>query len=373
MEEKCSDQEVLPWLVVIRASGLSPLKLRELLSVFGHPARIICASPDHLLASGLGQSTIDSIFRPDLLAIESDLRWLDNPDNHFVSYLDPAYPAILRQIPDPPPGLFVRGRINLLSNRQIAIVGSRNPSAGGRRIAMQFAESLGNNGLTITSGLALGIDSSAHVGALNVAAPTIAVLGNGLDSIYPPANLELAERIVGNNGALVSEFPQFTRPVPQNFPRRNRIISGLSLGTLVVEAAPRSGSLITARLAIEQGREVFAIPGSIHNPLSRGCHALIRDGAKLTETIEDIFEEIGQLGTLVRQSQELCADSQTRNETLDEHSKLLLDNIGYEPVTIDLLVEETGISANLTAAALLGLELHNLIESLPGGSFIRKN
>ncbi len=373
MEARSANQEVVHWLRLIRAKGISPIKLREMLSIFGHPAQIICAEPEQLSRIGLSQSTIDSINAPDWDAIEADLAWVNEPGNHFISYLDPEYPVLLRQIADPPPGLFIRGRIDVLAGTQIAIVGSRNPTAGGRRIAMSFAEALGINGLTITSGLALGIDSAAHLGALNAGAPTIAVLGNGTDTIYPAINQNLADRIVNNGGALVSEFPLFTRPLPQNFPRRNRIISGLSVGTVVVEAALKSGSLITARFAMEQGREVFAVPGSIQNPLSRGCHALIRDGAKLTEYIEHILEEIGQLDTLVRQAQARCSTGDEENERLDEQSKLLLDNIGYEPVTIDLLVEETGISAKLTAATLQRLELQNLIESLPGGSFIRKN
>lgn len=372
MDESNANREVVDWLILIRAKGIPPIKLREMLSIIGHPAQITCAESEQLSRIGLSQSTIDSILAPDWNDIEADLGWLNEAGNHFISYLDPDYPELLRQITDPPLGLFIRGSIDMIGCSQIAIVGSRNPTAGGRRIAMSFAEALGTNGLTITSGLALGIDSAAHLGALNAGAPTIAVLGNGIDTIYPAINQKLADRIV-DNGALVSEFPLFTRPLPQNFPRRNRIISGLSVGIVVVEAALKSGSLITARHAMEQGREVFAVPGSIQNPLTRGCHALIRDGAKLTENIEHILEEIGQLDALVRQAHTPCSAGDGENERLDEQSKLLLDNIGYEPVTIDLLVEETGISANLTAATLQKLELQNLIESLPGGSFARKN
>jgi DNA processing protein len=372
MEEMNTDQDMVALLILIRTPGISPIRFRELLGLFKTPAGIISAGHEQLLLYGLSQSTVDSIHKPDRDLVDADMAWLGKPDNFIISYPDPRYPAILRQIPDPPPALFVSGNIDVLARTQIAIVGSRNPTAGGRRIAGDFAEALAANGIVITSGLALGIDSAAHHGALQADGQTIAVLGNGIDTIYPAINREMAGKITVN-GALVSEFPLFTRPLPHNFPRRNRIISGLSAGTLVIEAALKSGSLITARLAMEQGREVFAIPGSIRNPLSRGCHALIRDGAKLTESIEDIFEEISQLHHVITHSDEVSASGQGGNETLDEHCKLLLDNIGYDPVTIDLLVEETGISANLAAARLLSLELQNLIESLPGGSFIRKN
>ncbi len=372
MDEQNPIQAVIPWLILIRAKGISPRRFNELLSEFCSPSNITNAETTELKRLGLNQDTIDSIVTPDWKLIEADLDWLTRSGNHFISMHDLSYPTLLGHITDPPLGLFVRGQVAALASTQIAIVGSRNPTPGGRRTATSFAEALGNNGITITSGLALGIDSAAHQGALNADARTIAVLGNGLDTVYPEKNRELLEKIIVK-GAVVSEFPIYTKPLRGNFPRRNRIISGMATGTLIVEAALKSGSLITARFAMEQGREVFAIPGSIYNPLSRGCHELIRNGAKLTENIEHILEETGQLNTIVRQANQTSDCDGDENQGLDEYSKLLLDNIGYEPVTIDLLIEETGISTQLTVAALQNLELLNLIESLPGGSFIRKN
>jgi DNA processing protein len=325
-----------------------------------------------LTACGLKQETINAVCRPDRRAIEADLEWLEAGGNHFISCQDPGYPALLNQIPDPPAGLFVHGMPDVIITTQVAIVGSRNPTPGGRRNAQEFARNLGLLGITVTSGLAAGIDSASHYGALDAGALTIAVMGNGLDTVYPAANRLLADRI-SERGALISEFPPGTKPLPANFPRRNRIISGLSVGTLIVEAAISSGSLITARLAMEQGREVFAVPGSIHNPVAKGCHALIRDGAKLTERIEDILEEIGQLYTLVKQAGDNAVTTAGCNQPLDGQSKVLLDQIGYEPVTIDRLIEETHIPADAAMVALLNLELHELVESLPGGGFVRKN
>lgn len=371
MEESKANRDLENWLILIHASGLSPIKLKELLVQFKQPGCIIRAEISQLTGCGLKQETIHAIYHPDQKAIEADIEWLNSPGNYFISILDAGYPALLKQIPDSPPGLFIRGNQNVLGTTQVAIVGSRNPTPGGRRVAREFAQNLGLRGITITSGLATGIDSSAHLGALDVDSITIAVLGNGLDTVYPSANSMLADRIC-DRGALVSEFPVGTKPIPANFPRRNRIISGLSTGTVIVEAAMNSGSLITARLAMEQGREVFAVPGSIRNPVARGCHALIREGAKLTERIEDILEETGQLNTVVKQAAPSSHGSEGFYQMLDEGGKVLLDYIGYEPVTIDQLIEESGMSANMAAAVLLSLELNDVIESLPGGSFVRK-
>ena len=246
---------------------------------------------------------------------------------------------MLRQIHTPPPALFVRDDPAVLMSPQLGIVGSRHPSVDGHRLAGDFSASLAVNGITITSGLAQGIDSYAHQGALKAQSSTIAILGNGLGSVYPACNRKLAEDIL-ERGALVSEFPLDCRPIPSNFPRRNRIISGLSMGVLVVEAALKSGSLITARFANEQGREVFAIPGSIHNPMARGCHALIRDGAKLVEQIQDITEELQPMAALVRKSFVQSVAEPRSTKGLDAKTKLLLDSIGYQAVNIDTLVEE---------------------------------
>lgn len=372
MDERTICQELADWLILVRTPGLSPVKLQKLLAVYGSARNIVNAARQDLASNGLKQATLDYILCPDLKMLEQDLVWLEVPGNHFVSYLDPQYPALLKQIPDPPAGLFISGKLTALDTLKMAIVGSRRPTPAGKRIAHEFASKLAAAGLTITSGLASGIDSAAHMGALSIGATTVAVLGNGADIIYPSANRSLAEQIC-EKGALISEFPLQSRPLPVNFPRRNRIISGLSIGTLVIEAALKSGSLITARYAMEQGREVFAVPGSIHNPLARGCHALLRDGAKLTETIEDILEETGQFALFVQHTRDNVLSGHEFNERLDEQSKLLLHNIGYETVTMDFLVEETDIPANVTAALLLNLEMQDLIESLPGGGYVRKN
>ena len=372
MEETVTSQDLVSWLVLIRSPGLSPITIKKLLYEFGSPNQLVNADRDLLVEKGLKPQSITYFQHPDWKKIESDLVWLDKSGNHFISCIDKHYPQLLRNIPDPPTGLFVSGDVEIMNQPQIAIIGTRKPTPGGKRVAIEFAYRLGNCGITVTSGLAVGIDTAAHQGALASDRPTIAVLANGLDMVYPRSNRELAEKIC-EEGALISEFPVFTNPIPANFPRRNRIISGLAVGTLVVEAAIKSGSLITARLAMEQGREVFAVPGSIFNPVSCGCHALISDGAKLTSNIEDIFEEIGPLCSVVKDSKSGRMIPEKVNEVLDEGHKLLLDNIGYEPVTIDQLVTETGISVHSATVLLLDLEIFGLLDSLPGGRVARKN
>lgn len=332
------------------------------------------APRDQLIASGLAGPALDYLAAPDWTQIERGLAWLERPDNHLISLSDPDYPPLLREIDHPPPLLFVHGDPASLRAPQIAIVGARNPSLGGRDTARQFAAHLAGSGIVITSGLALGVDAEAHRGALAAPGRTIAVMGTGLDRIYPARHRELAHAIA-EGGALVSEFPLGTPALAGHFPRRNRIISGLSLGTLVVEAALQSGSLITARLAVEQGREVFAIPGSIHNPLARGCHALIRQGAKLVETAADILEELGSLARVAIQAEierpspaapELPAASE-----LDEDYRLLLEHLGHEPVSIDLLVDRCGLTAEVVSSMLLILELQGYVAAAPGGLYSR--
>ena len=373
MDEKHSDQNLVNWLTLVRAPAITPAKLTKLLDYFKEPENLIGAKSKDLLTLGVKRSTVDFLKHPDLKSIEDDLKWLESGNNHFISIQDENYPALLRELPVAPIALFIIGDLKILNSIQICIVGSRNPTPDGKRTAREFARELAGAGLVITSGLAIGIDSAAHTGALDNGSVTLAVLGNGLDTIYPTTNKVLAGKILEAGGALVSEFPIRVKPVPLNFPRRNRIISGLSVGTVVVEAAIRSGSLITAHCAVEQGREVFAIPGSIHNPMSRGCHALIREGAKLTEKIKDILEEVGQLESIVRISESVCRSKHNPDQTLDEPSKVLLDNIGYRLVTIDLLFEETGIPVKQLHSMLLSLELNKLIESVPGGEYIRRN
>jgi DNA processing protein len=277
----------------------------------------------------------------------------------------------LLQIPDTPPVLYIHGNVDILSGLQISMVGSRNPTVSGRRTASEFASCLAFAGLTITSGLALGIDAASHCGALDAGKPTIAVMGTGLDRVYPASHRDLAHRIA-EYGALVSEFPIGTAPRPENFPRRNRIISGLSLGTLVVEAAMRSGSLISARYAADQGREVFAIPGSIHNPLSRGCHALIRQGAKLVETAQDILDELGSLAAATTETTRSCdAVTAAQSPELGDDYMQLLELMGYNHTSVDMLVETSGLTPAVVSSMLLQLELKGFIASCPGGLYNR--
>jgi DNA processing protein len=298
--------------------------------------------------------------------------WLRRPDCCHIEPGHPHYPPQLLAIPDPPRSLFVRGDPAMLALPQLAIVGSRGPTPSGRETAFAFARRLANAGLAVTSGLAAGIDSAAHQGALAANGRTLAVCGTGLDRVYPRHNQSLADDIAAR-GALVSEFPPGTPPLPHHFPRRNRLISGLSLGVLVVEARYRSGSLITARLAAEQGREVFALPGSIHNPLARGCHRLIRDGARLVESPEEVLEGLQAdlfqaLSSGPAQPPDPAGFS---GGPLDSDSKILLNACGFEPVDADILVARTGFSAAAVASMLLMLELRGELESSAGGKYCR--
>lgn len=302
--------------------------------------------------------------------------WLAEPGHHLIGRDDPDFPPLLRQIPDPPRALYVAGAPALLAAPQLAIVGSRRPSPAGRELAREFAAALTGHGLTVTSGLALGIDGAAHAGAIAAGGRTLAILGNGPDRIYPAGHRELTRQLLDSGGALVSEFPPGSPPRAGHFPRRNRIIAGLSVGTLVVEAARRSGSLITARLAAEQGREVFALPGSVRNPMSRGCHALIRDGAKLVESTADILVELAPLlGAAV--ATPVATGTETGGQQTNAHpasgapDDALLAAMGFEAVDIDTLVARTGWPASQVAAGLLVLELGGHVESEPDGQYTR--
>lgn len=297
--------------------------------------------------------------------IDYDLSWLEQKNNSVITFNDTNYPPQLKEITDPPPVLFVRGNPDLLSLPQIAIVGSRNPSSLGVETAFNFAKTLSHHGFVITSGLALGIDAASHRGALNAKGYTVAVAGTGLDRVYPARHKELATEIV-NTGVMISEFPPGTAAKANHFPRRNRIISGLCQGLLVVEAAKQSGSLISARMALEQNREVFAIPGSIHNPLARGCNALIREGAKLVETTQDILEELNQYN---QQDEKLL--SFPVQSTLDLEQQTLLNRVMFSPTSIDNLVENTGESVEVISSMLLILELQGYLEATAGGCYVR--
>jgi len=357
------------WLTLCHAPGAGTATIQRLLDNFSAPATALKASNGELLQLGLKQATIDALRKPEERLITRDLEWGEATNNHILTCHDPKYPVLLAQLPDPPPLLYIHGDVSLLSEPQLAIVGSRNPSRSGQQTAVDFARHLASAGLVITSGLALGIDAAAHQGALDANAPTIAVMGTGLDRVYPARHRDLARRIA-EQGSLVSEFPIGTSPQPGNFPQRNRIISGLSLGTLVVEAAIRSGSLISARYALEQGREVFAIPGSIHNPLARGCHHLIREGAKLVETAEDVIDELGSLAAACSALPGMLEET-TSPQQLGEEYLQLLDSIDFDPTSIDQLVERSGLTPAEVSSMLLQLELSGHIGSNPGGLYNR--
>ncbi|MCU0807100.1 MAG: DNA-processing protein DprA [Candidatus Contendobacter sp.] len=356
-------------MALLRAPGIGPARFARLLEHFGSAAAAFAADGPELRSLELPDAALDYLRRPDWGRVEKDLAWLERPGNHLLRLDDARYPPLLRQIPYPPPLLFVHGDPDCLRLPQLAIVGTRNPTPMGRETAQRFAAHLAEFGLLITSGLALGIDAAAHQGALAGGGRTIAVMGTGLDRVYPAQHRDLAHAIA-ERGALVSEFSIGTSPAAGNFPQRNRLISGLALGVLVVEAAAQSGSLITARLANEQGREVFAIPGSIHNPLAKGCHALIRQGAKLVETAADILEELGALAAATQEATSPVAAAPA-SAALDEEYRQLLAAMGDEPAGIDLLVDRCGLTAEAVSSMLLILELEGYVAAIPGGLYSR--
>jgi len=361
-----------PWLTLARVPGLHARILGEA----ADPRALVADTRRALGRLGLEAAAVEALRNPDAAALAGDEAWLAGPNRRLVTWGSPDYPPLLATIADPPLVLFVEGDAAAMSMPQLAIVGSRNPTAIGRDTAEQFAAHLAATGLAITSGLALGIDAAAHRGALAARGRTIAVLGCGIDVAYPRANAPLA-RDVAASGALVSDLPTGTPPLKHHFPRRNRIISGLSVGTLVVEAALQSGSLITARLAAEQGREVFAIPGSIHNPMARGCHRLIRQGAKLVETADDIFAELAALVESLRPgggpADAEAADAQAVSApVLDKDYEILLDALGFAPAGIDTLVARTGLATDSVASMLLILELDGRVAQQPGGLYCRR-
>ncbi len=333
------------------------------------PAAIRSAGRDRLASAGVDAATVRRIHAPLSATARGDLAWLAaDESNHLISCCDADFPALLKQIGDFPLLLYARGNPGLLPMPQVAIVGSRHCTPGGVQNAIDFAAALARGGLTITSGMALGIDSAAHRGALDANGQTVAVIGTGIDRVYPARNRRLAAEIA-ERGLIVSEFPRNSPARPGHFPQRNRIISGLCVATLVIEAARRSGSLITARLAAEQGREVYALPGSIHNPQARGCHRLIGDGAKLAERPVDIVEDLGALlGFVIG---EAVAAKSASPVALDSEQQKLLEAIGYDPVNCDILVQRSGLTIEQLSSMLTILELNDLIQSAPGGCFVR--
>jgi len=357
--------EFAAWLRLLETPGLGRERARRLLASFGSPDAIFSA-PTAALREVIGAAQATALGQPppafDERLAAARAWWAGGAEHHVITLGDPAYPPLLLQTADPPLLLYVQGRVELLAAASIAIVGSRNPTPQGTDNARDFARQLGNDGLVVVSGLALGIDGAAHDGALAGAAGTIAVVGTGLDRVYPSRHRALAHRIVAQ-GAMVSEYAPGTPPLPENFPLRNRIIAGLSLGTLVVEAALRSGSLITARLAAEAGRDVFAVPGSIHAPQSRGCHALIKQGAKLVESAADIVDELrGQPPQ----------PAKAADDAPEPASEPLLDALGHDPTTMDALQARTGWPSAELSARLLELELEGRVARLPGGLFQRR-
>jgi DNA processing protein len=346
------------------------LPARQLLSLLeaagGDPERALGARVTQQLE--LTTAAQEFLAFPDEAAVDADLAWLSSSGARILLACDAEYPPLLRQMPGAPAALYVEGSIAALASPQIAMVGSRSPSAAGRATAREFAAFFARAGLTVTSGLALGIDAASHEGALAGGGQTVAVYATGLDRVYPAEHTRLAQRVRAG-GALVSEFPPRTPPLRTHFPRRNRIIAGLALGTLVVEAARYSGSLTTARHAIDAGREVFAIPGSIHSPLSRGCHQLIKYGAKLVEEGADVLSELPF--SLSKEAVTTARDEPQKPPELDKEYEMLLDALGFEPATIDVLVARTRLPGESVASMLLILELEGRVATLPGGRYGR--
>ena len=354
------------WFRLLETPGVGRDTARRLLSGFGSPQAVLAASKASLQA-WVGAALADALCHPSALLLErlqAACAWLDGgTGRHVLTLADTSYPTRLLHTADPPLLMYVQGDPALLGLPAVAVVGSRRPTVQGADNARAFAAALSQHGLVVVSGLALGIDAAAHEGALTGTTPTVAVVGTGLDRVYPARHRDLAHRIA-QRGAVISEFAPGTPPLPENFPLRNRIIAGVSLGTLVVEAALQSGSLITARLALEAGREVFAVPGSIHSPQSKGCHQLLKQGAKLVESALDILEEL-QLAPPAQASLPLD-DTATPADPL-------LDALGHDPVTLDALMARTGCPAAELNARLLELELDGQVSRLPGGMFHRRH
>ncbi|RDH40683.1 MAG: DNA-protecting protein DprA [Candidatus Aquirickettsiella gammari] len=402
--------ELRYWLALYTIPRCGLTTVLTLLKTFSTPKEILLASREALLNAGASASLINYLHHPDWKSVELCLRWLEKPQRYILPWGDTRYPMLLREIPYPPLILFVTGELSVLQQRQLAIVGARYPSPTGLEIAYQFANELSERGFAITSGLARGIDGAAHQGALAANGTTIAVLGSGLDNIYPNCHQSLAQTILKKGGVLLSEFFPCSLPKAAHFPRRNRIISGLSLGVIVIEASLKSGSLITAAYALEQGREVFALPGSIRNSLSQGCHALLKEGATLIENCEDVVQGLSFLsnpiskrmvgnkalfdkstkklastvkqghefighnkgqGRLLNKTDELNPAQRLDIATLDSQDIKLVECLGFETTSVDTLIARTGLRVDKLLARLLTLELQGYISVVPGG-YVRK-
>lgn len=355
------------WLRIAHAY-ISVAEFSCLIEKFGDVGAVVRQSESSLRAAGLPDNKARALASPDEALLDRTLEWLETDAHHIVVHGTPDYPELLAQIKGAPLLLYVNGDAGALHLPALAIVGSRNPTRGGVQNATEFSRHLAAGGFSIVSGLAQGIDTAAHRGALQAGGRTIALLGHGIDRVYPPQNHDLAHQIAAQ-GALVSEYPLGAAPNRRHFPERNRLISGLCLGILVVEAARRSGSLITARLAADQGREVFALPGSIHNPLSRGCHELIRQGAKLTESAADISAELAPLaGHVWTSTNPDSADSQSVGEN-DADYATLRESLSFDPTSIDELHNRSGLTIEQLSSMLLLMELHGEVEAISGGRY----
>jgi DNA processing protein len=367
------------WLRLDQIPGVGGETARRLLGTFGLPENVFAASFSSLqkvVPERIARAITAPLPEQTAALIARTQEWAAQPDNRVLTLADPDYPRALLDIVDPPIILYVKGRIELLSRMAIAIVGSRNATVQGMTNAERFSDALSAAGLSIISGMALGIDTAAHIGGLHAAeasdaaGSTIAVIGTGADIVYPARNRSLAHRIA-EHGCIVSEYALGTPAIAANFPRRNRIISGLARGVLVVEAALQSGSLITARMATEQGRDVFAIPGSIHSPLSKGCHQLIKQGAKLVEAAQDILEELQYAPTAHRAATSIDSAENETAAASDAPQDVLLHAMGFDPVSLDTLAARSNEDVNTLHARLLALELEGAIELLPGGLYRR--
>ncbi|WP_376695791.1 DNA-processing protein DprA [Wenzhouxiangella sp. EGI_FJ10305] len=378
-----ASEQARDWLSLVLVDGLGPKRIAALEERFSSPSDWHDASDRVLREAGLSDKHIRQLRRPDEERLKHCLDWLAGEKRWLITRDDPLYPPLLRRIPDAPVALFVVGDPNVLVAPQIAIVGSRSATSGGLKHARSFAATLARNGFVISSGLAEGVDGMAHAGCLDAGGATIAVAGTGLDQVYPARHRDLARRIA-DSGALVSQFPPGIGPLRGNFPARNRIISGMSLGVLVVEAGLKSGSLITARLANEQGREVFAVPGSVHNPLSRGCHRLIRDGARLVETADEVAGELAPLAReLASEIEHLLAprpadfgagleeSSGSPHMSDDPEYERLLDAVGFDPTPVDEIIECSQLTPAAVSSMLLMLELDGKVCAHPGGRYSR--
>ncbi|MBK1734393.1 DNA-protecting protein DprA [Halorhodospira abdelmalekii] len=371
---------LLSTLALARVPGLGPRAWLRLHEAFGEPAAVLTTSRTNLRAIGLPRPIVEGILAPNWPAAKADAAWLHGGSaRHLLTLGAPGYPPLLGEIPDPPPLLFVCGARAMLDRPQIAIVGSRHANAAGCELAYELARALTAAGWTVTSGLALGIDAAAHRGALDAGGTTHAVIATGPDRVYPARHRALREAIIASdNGTVLGENPPGVGPRAGLFPRRNRLVSGLSHGVVVIQAGRQSGALITARCAAEQGREVFAVPGSIHDPLARGCHSLLREGAKLVESVHDILEELPTAHDIRYAEATPGGDNNTipsppPSATIEDPRQVhVLNALGYDPVAMDTILKRTGLTLDQVSAILLAMELKGMVTAVPGGRYQRR-